>query len=59
MTNIPAGIAADQALAQQKVALSVIKKSAEAERGIANILQQSAETVSANTSRGQNVNILV
>ncbi len=58
MTTVPAGIAAQAALTQQNVALSVIKQNAQADQAIAAILQESAETVAAAT-RGRNVNIRV
>ena len=54
MTSIPAGIAAEQALTRQAIALETVKKSAEADRAIANIL-----TASIDSSRGSNVNISV
>lgn len=58
MSSIPAGIAAQTALLQQNVALSVIKQNAQADQAIAAILQESADTVAA-ASRGRNVNIRV
>jgi hypothetical protein len=58
MSSIPAGIAAQTALLQQNVALSVIKQNAQADQAIAAILQESADTVAA-ASRGHNVNIRV
>ncbi len=54
MTGIPAGIAAEAALAQQAVALSVLKQSAQAQAQIANMLQDAIVPVS---SRGGIVNI--
>jgi hypothetical protein len=57
MTSIPPGIAAQMALNQQNVALSVIKQAADADKAIANILQTAADSVPASTSRGGNVNI--
>lgn len=58
MTTAPAGIAAQTALLQQNVALSVIKQNAQADQAIAAIVAESAETVAA-AARGQNVNIRV
>ncbi len=58
MTTVPAGIAAQTALLQQNVALSVIKQNAQADQAIAAIVAESAETVAA-AARGQNVNIRV
>ncbi|MBL4804509.1 MAG: hypothetical protein JKY71_06550 [Alphaproteobacteria bacterium] len=58
MTTVPAGIAAQAAITQQNVALSVIKQNAQADQAIAAILAESAETVAAAT-RGNNVNIRV
>jgi len=57
MTEISAGIAAQQAMLRQNVALSVIKQNANQEKQIANILQQAVEAVPAGSSRGTNVNI--
>ncbi len=57
MVSAPAAIAAEQALAQQNVALSVVKKSAEAEQAIAGILEEALQSVPVNASRGANVNI--
>jgi hypothetical protein len=54
--NVPAAIAADQALAKQNVALSVIKSSAEADQAIAGILEQSARSAPVSSIRGSNVN---
>lgn len=59
MTSIPAAIAAQQAVAQQNVAISVIKSSAQADEAVAGILQESADNIAAQTNRGTNVNIRV
>lgn len=59
MTTIPAGIAAQQAIAQQNVAISVTRSSAQADQAVAGILQESADNIAAQTSRGTNVNIRV
>jgi len=56
--EIPAGYAAQQAITQQNVALSVLKKSAQADQQLANILAESAQNT-ASGSRGGNLNILV
>jgi transcriptional regulator len=55
--DIPAGIAMNAALTRQAIALEVVKKSADADKAIANMLEQSAANISALTSRGVNVNI--
>jgi hypothetical protein len=52
--EIPAQFAAEQAILQQNVALAVLKASADADKAIANILEQSL-TVGP-SSRGGNVN---
>jgi hypothetical protein len=54
--NLPAAIAADQALVKQNVALSTIKSSAEADQAIAGILEQSARSAPVSSIRGTNVN---
>ncbi|MCB9965457.1 MAG: hypothetical protein H6855_05195 [Rhodospirillales bacterium] len=53
---LPAGIAAQQALTQQAVALETVKKSAEADRALANILAETVDNVPTG-SRGTVVNI--
>ncbi len=53
--EIPAQFAAEQAIFRQNVALSVIKKSAEADKAIIGILEKSADNIAA-SHRGQNVN---
>lgn len=57
MTAVPAAIAAEAAILRQNVALSVVRQSAEADQAIANIIQQSAENIAVNASRGNTVNI--
>jgi hypothetical protein len=52
-----AGIAATAALTRQAIALEVLKKSAESQGKIAEMLQQAVENVPAPASRGVNVNI--
>lgn len=54
--NIPPTLAAEQALLQQNVALSVVRSNAEAEQQLVNIIQETAETISA-SNRGNTVNI--
>ncbi len=55
--EIPANIAADRALTQQAVALSVIKQSAERDRALAGILEQAVDNVPTSPLRGSRVNI--
>jgi hypothetical protein len=55
MSELPAAIAAQMAITQNNVALSVVKSSAEADRAIANILQDAITNVPTG-SRGGNVN---
>lgn len=52
--EIPADIAAQAAMTRQTIALSVIKQNAEAEKAIANILEQSLSV--GPSARGGNVN---
>lgn len=52
-------LAAQQALTRQAIGLETIKKSAQADQQVANILEESARNVSALTSRGANLNITV
>ena len=56
MTTIPAGIAAQQALTQQAIALETVKKSNEADQAIANLIAEAADSVPTG-SRGSVVNI--
>lgn len=56
MTGLPAGIAAEQSILRQNVALSVIKASADADQQIANILADSARSAPISGSRGVNLN---
>ncbi len=55
--QIPAQAAVESALLKQAVALSVIKQSAQAEKGLANILEQAAQNVPASATRGTALNI--
>jgi|GEM_PF-2367633 len=57
--SAPAALAAEQLIGVQKAAMSMIKQSAQADKAIANILEQSAQVLEASGSRGRNVNILV
>jgi hypothetical protein len=54
--DIPAGIAAEQALLKQNVALSVIKQSFEQQQKLVQILDESARSAPLSSSRGTNVN---
>jgi hypothetical protein len=54
--NVPATIAADQAIAKQSFALSTIKANAEADQAIAGILEQASRSAPISSSRGTNVN---
>ena len=56
---LPAGIGAQMALNQQKVALSVIKSTANAQQAIADMVMEGARTSAANASRGTRVNFAV
>jgi hypothetical protein len=53
--DIPDSILAQQAVARQNVALSVIKSSAKAEQAILGVLEDSARAIAA-SNRGNNVN---
>ncbi|MEZ5813172.1 MAG: hypothetical protein R3E13_00355 [Alphaproteobacteria bacterium] len=57
MSAIPAGIAAEQAILRQNVALSVIKQSAEQAQAIAQIIDESSRSAPLSGSRGAHVNI--
>jgi hypothetical protein len=59
MVEASYGIAAQQAILRQNVTLSVIKQSFDQEKAVANIIEQSAQTVEALNSRGRNVNFTV
>lgn len=54
--EIPGDIAAQMAMARQNVALSVIKRNAQAEQQIAAILEQAVQSVPASPVRGANFN---
>ncbi len=53
MTSISAGIAAQQAMTRQTIALEMVKQSHEADQAIVNMLDQAVQA----GSRGGNVNI--
>lgn len=53
---LPAAIGAQMALNQQKVALSVIKSTANAQQAIADMVLEGSRNVAA-AARGQNLNI--
>ncbi len=53
---MPAAIAAQMAMTQQNVALSMIKKSAEMQQQIADVIMEGAQSVPS-SSRGGIVNI--
>jgi hypothetical protein len=57
MTTVPAALAAQQAILQQNIALSVLKTAAQADQAIANILAQAAQSVPT-SSLGGNLNTL-
>ena len=57
--NIPSAIAAKTAIAQQNVALSVIKQSADQAQAVAKILEQSVRSAPVSGSRGGNINTSV
>ena len=58
MTDISAGIQANVALTRQAIALETVKKSAEAERAIANVLDEAVGSVPSSSVRGSNLDIL-
>ncbi len=56
MTSLPAGIAAEQALTRQNVALSVIKQSNEQQQKLVEIIADAARSAPVSSARGSNVN---
>ncbi len=56
--EIPPQFAAEQALVRQNVALSMIKSSADADKKLIGILEDSARQI-ATSNRGNNVNFSV
>jgi len=57
MTTVPAGIAAEQAILRQNVALSVIKQSANQAQALVQILDESSRSAPVSGTRGSNLNI--
>ena len=58
--QIPAGIAADAAIARQNVALSAIKSNADQAQAVAEIVEESAaRTAPTSGSRGTTIDISV
>lgn len=55
--DIPPTFAAETALLKQNVALSVIKQSADQDKRLVEILDQSVRNSPLNAARGSNVNI--
>ncbi len=55
MDLMPAALSAQMAITQNNVAMAMLKSSAQADRAIANILEQAISNVPAG-SRGSNVN---
>ncbi|MCB9983308.1 MAG: putative motility protein [Rhodospirillales bacterium] len=56
MTAAPAGIAAEQAILRQNVALSVIKQSADQAQALVQILDDAARSAPVSRTRGTNIN---
>ncbi len=56
MTALPPGIAAEQAILRQNVALSVIKASADQAQALAQIIDQNPRSAPVSSSRGTNIN---
>lgn len=54
--EIPGDIAAQMAIAKQNVAMSLIKRSAQAEQQVAAILEQAIQNVPTSSVRGSNFN---
>lgn len=54
--DIPADIAAQMAIAKQNVALSLIKRNAQAEQQVAAILEQAVQNVPTSPVRGSHFN---
>lgn len=57
MTAAPAGIAAEQAIAKQNIALSVIKQSSDQAQALVQILDDTARSAPLSKTRGTNINI--
>ena len=56
-SDLPEDMAMRMAMVQQNAAVSMIKKNAQAEQAIANMLDQSIRNVPRSAIRGSNVNI--
>lgn len=56
MTAVPAGIATEQAMLRQNVALSVIKQSADQAQALVQILDDAARSSPVSSTRGTNIN---
>ncbi len=56
MTTIPAGVASQQALLRQNVALETIRQGFEQQQQLVEVIE---ESVNVNATRGSNVNIQV
>ncbi len=57
MTSIPPTMAAEMALNKQNVTMSVIKQSADQQKAILQIIEQSVQSAPVSGARGSNVNI--
>lgn len=57
--ELPVTIAAEQAVVRQNAAMSMLKQSADAEKKVAEILDQTLTTVQASNSRGSQVDFRV
>lgn len=57
MTSIPAGIAAEQALIRQDIALSTIKNANDQQQRLVQIIDEASRNAPVSPSRGSNVNI--
>ena len=55
--TLPPTIAAEAAITRQNVALSSIKRNADAEKQIANLLEQAIDNVPTSPLRGSRLNI--
>ena len=56
MTSVPAGIAAENSILRQNVALSVIKQSHEQQQALVQILDNAARSAPVSSTRGTNFN---
>lgn len=54
MVSLPAGIAAQAALTQQAIAMSVIKQNAEMVENLVAVLDQAIDSVPVSSARGSN-----